>query len=498
MLQIAAKMCRWNKAPTNCESTLQILLVLFASLILASLSNVQAQVVTARISVISTSPARIGVSVELDRPTRTLSFRQTYAGILGLGERIQSLHGFGANGAAVNVQTVTAGEFRATEDFARFSYEVDLAPPSRPSQMSHVSWLNPDRGLLMIADLLPQRLDSGNTAKARIMIEPPDGWIVRANVVARASTYELDDPDSAVLLLSRSIHEKQQKVSSVNVSVILSGEWPVSESDVLKSTTRILKEYLRVTKFTLKNDAVLFLVPYAGDAGPDNWTSETRGNAVVLLLGKNSTARRVLSRLEVVLSHELFHLWVPNSLKLTGAYDWFFEGFTIYQALRTDLRLGFISFDGYLETLAHVVDSYLATTDSNSLSLLDASDQRWTTAAAVVYEKGMLVAFLYDLMLRKQTGCDASLEDLYPKLFREASAGQASANELIIKLLTEPDGVKTFGRDYLERPAKINLDEILSTYGIGQSSGSGPTKWAPATNLTQAQRKLLGCLGYKK
>jgi M61 glycyl aminopeptidase len=472
--------------------------VLFASFIWAAFSHVQAQVVAARITVISTSPARIGVSVELDRPTRTLSFRQTYAGILGLGERIQAVRGFSGNGAAVTSQTVTAGEFRAEGEFSRFSYEVDLAPPSRPSQMSHVSWLSPDQGLLMMADLLPQRFDSGNTAKAQITIEPPNGWIVRANVVARAATYELNDPDSAVFLLSHSIHEKQQKVSSVKVSVILSGEWPVSESEVLQSTARILKEYLRVTKFTLKNDAVLFLLPYAGDAGPDNWTSETRGNTVVLLLGKNSTARRVLSRLEVILSHELFHLWVPNSLNLTGAYDWFFEGFTIYQALRTDLRLGFISFDGYLETLARVADSYLAAADINSLSLLDASEQRWTTSAATVYEKGMLVAFLYDLMLRKQTGCDASLEDVYVKLFGEASAGHATANETIIKLLTEPDGLQTFDRDYLERPAKIKLDEILSTYGIVESSGSGPTKWTPVTNPTQAQRKLLGCLGYKK
>jgi len=497
MLKIAAQMYRWIKLPMRCGAAFPVWPVLFGCLLSASFSTANAQTVTARISVISTNPARIRVSAELNRAIRTISFRQTYAGILGLGERIQSLQAFGGNGSALTTHTMGAGEFRADEAFARFGYEVDLAPPSRPSQMSHVSWLDPDKGLLLMADLLPQRFDGASSSKAQLTIEPPPGWSVRGNLSSDGSTYVLNDPDSAIFLLSRSIHEKQQRVSSINVSVLLSGEWPVSENEVLKSTTRILKEYLRVTKFALKDDAFLFLVPYAGGAGPDNWTSETRGSAVVLLLGKNSSPRRVLARLEVVLSHELFHLWVPNSLKLPGAYDWFFEGFTIYQALRTDLRLGFISFDGYLETLAHVADSYGAA-GSDSLSLLDASEQRWTTSAQTVYEQGMLVAFLYDLTLRKQTGCEASLEDVYPKLFRPASAGQASGNEIIIKLLTEPDDLKTFARDYLERPAKINLDEILSSYGIVQASGSGPTKWTPAANLTQAQRKLLGCLGYKK
>jgi predicted metalloprotease with PDZ domain len=189
---------------------------------------------------------------------------------------------------------------------------------------------------------------------------------------------------------------------------------------------------------------------------------------------------------------------VPNSLKLSGAYDWFFEGFTIYQALLTDLRLDFVSFDGYLETLARVYDSYSATAGSDNLSLLQASEQRWTTAASAVYERGMLVAFLYDLSLRKQTGCDASLGKIYPQLFRVAPAGQASANETIIKLLSEPEGLHSFVPDYLERPAKINFNEIFSAYGIVQTSGSGPTKWAPAANLNQSQRKLLGCIGYKK
>jgi predicted metalloprotease with PDZ domain len=190
---------------------------------------------------------------------------------------------------------------------------------------------------------------------------------------------------------------------------------------------------------------------------------------------------------------------VPNSLKLEGDYDWFFEGFTLYQALRMDLRLGFISFEDYLETIAGVYDSYRSAVDRDRLSLIEASQRRWTTSASLVYEKGMLVAFMYDLILRKQTDCRASLDDVYAELFRLSATGQRSANETIISLLTEREGLKTFARDYVESAVKIDLEAVLAAYGFKLGySGSGATELIPGQDLTKTQRKLLGCIGYRK
>ena len=49
---------------------------------------------------------------------------------------------------------------------------------------------------------------------------------------------------------------------------------------------------------------------------------------------------------------------MPNSLRLDGDYDWFFEGFTLYTALVTALELKFINFDELVATLGRVYDSY--------------------------------------------------------------------------------------------------------------------------------------------
>jgi hypothetical protein len=481
-------------------STAKMLFVTCALLAGAAFGTVDAQTLNARISVASTAPAKLKIDAHLPGTTTILSFRNTYAGVLGLGERIETVEGIRDNGETVTLQRLTPGEFKSVERFSRFAYEVNLAGPGRAADLSHVSSLNSDYGLLMMSDLLPQSTrDSSAFASAVIDVRVPKGWAVSSNIKKDGSRFSTDDPEAAVFLVGPSLHEKRQRLATTNFSILTAGEWPFSDDDATKIAGKILAEYSRITRFDLKRNVMLMLVPYPGEVGPQSWSAETRGNVVVLLLGRNARRKSVLSRLGIVLSHELFHLWVPNSLKLEGDYDWFFEGFTLYQALRMDLRLGLISFEDYLITIAGVYDSYRSAADRDRLSLIEASQRRWTTSGSLVYEKGMLVAFLYDLTLRKLTDCRASLDDVYAELFRLSATGQGSANETIIGLLGEREGMKTFARDYVESAAKIDLEAILPAYGIQVgSSGSLATALIPRRDLDKTQRKLLGCIGYRK
>lgn len=464
-----------------------------------SVQQAQASTIRARISVISVAPAKIRIDAELPSATNALSFRNAYGGVLGLGERIELLEARGANDEAVRVQKLAPGEFQTTEKFVRFKYEVNLAEPARPSQMSHVSWLNREHGLLMLMDLLPvATTGAGGFSSALVEFEVPSGWTVAANATKNGARFSTDDPENAVFLVGPAVHEKSERFGPTNFSIITSGKWPFSEKDALKISRQIIAEYSRVTRFELKRNAVLMLLPYPGEASPENWTAETRGNAAVLLLGRKANGKRVLARLGIVLGHELFHLWAPNSLKLAGEYDWFFEGFTLYQALRTDLRLDLISFDGYLETIAAVYDSYQASDDRDRLSLIEASQRRWTTSSSLVYEKGMLAAVIYDLSLRKLTDCRESLDDVYAELFRSSSGGQGSANETIIRILSAREGLALFAKDYVEGTRTMELDSVFAAYGLQVQRGSSGTKLVVARDLNNAQRKLLQCIGYRK
>jgi predicted metalloprotease with PDZ domain len=497
-----SSLAAWNNRKEGFRLAMRSGVAGCALLVFATLSSANAQTLKVRISIISVAPARIRIETELPSPTNVLSFRNTYAGVVGLGERIETVEAFDGSGQRVRVRKLAPGEFQSEENFSHVNYEVDVAEPFRPAQMSHVSWLNRDRGALMLGDLLPHLAwGPGGVPSALISVHIPTDWKVASNIQNEGSQFSTGDPETAVFLVGPSVHEKRHRLGSRDFSIISSGKFPFSDSEAIKIAQKIIEEYSRVTRFKLTNNAVLMLIPYPGEAGPESWSAETRGNDVVLVLGAKASRKKVLARLGIVLSHELLHLWVPNSLKLAGDYDWFFEGFTLYQALRTDLRLGLISFADYLETLALVYDSYLSAADGDRLSLIEASERRWTTSSSLVYEKGMLVAFIYDLALRSEKNCDNSLDGVYADLFQPAATGQRSANDTIIKVLNDRLGSNSFAKDYIESAGKISLAASLLRYGIQvqpEFPGTGPTKLVVSRDLDPAQRRLLGCIGYRR
>lgn len=481
-----------NRLVPGCACQKVIVVALFA---FAGSATIDAQTLSVRIAVASTVPARIRINAESPEPTDAISFPNAYGGVLGLADRIETVEARAAGGQVIAVKKLAPGEFQTSEKFTQISYEVRLSDPMPPSQGSHVSWLNREQGLLMLSDLLPRSIKgAGAFSSAQIQLELPAGWTAASNSEKqKSSTYLTDEPDKTVFLVGPKLLEKSQHLGAKDFSVVLSGDWPIAEKDALKIAGQIVQEYSKLTGFELRRNAVLMLVPFPGDVGPARWTAETRGNAIVLLLGHRGSRRQILSRLGIVLAHEAFHLWVPNSLKLDGDYDWFFEGFTIYQALRMDLRLHWISFDDYLDTIARVYDSYLSSPDRENLSLIQASERRWTTSSSLVYDKAMLVAFLYDLQLRRNSVCKASFADLYRQLFQRVAARQADANETIIGILNEQLRQQSFAREYIEGVGVINLESALSPYGISVRQTSSGTKLS-ADRTDKEQRKLLKCL----
>jgi predicted metalloprotease with PDZ domain len=185
---------------------------------------------------------------------------------------------------------------------------------------------------------------------------------------------------------------------------------------------------------------------------------------------------------------------VPNSLKLEGDYDWFFEGFTLYTALRTSLELGVIDFKEYLATLGRVYDTYRAHPDT--LSLIEESERRWASGGSQVYVKGMLVAFLYDLLMRKESGGQKSLADSYRTLFNGQLNDGADGNEAIIGVLGSTAVSRNFIKSYVENSTAVELDKVLPAYGLSilfTSKGSQ----LRVGDLNQDQKQLLRSLGHR-
>jgi predicted metalloprotease with PDZ domain len=185
---------------------------------------------------------------------------------------------------------------------------------------------------------------------------------------------------------------------------------------------------------------------------------------------------------------------VPNALKLEGDYDWFFEGFTMYMAARTALDLKIIKFQGFLNTLGGAYKYYLDHPDK--VSLIEASETRWTSGWSHVYIKGMLVAFLYDLRLRKESGGKANLADRYRELFNGGAADGANGNEAIIKVLGSSPALKDFTKSFIENSRQLKLEELVREYGLQLHWNDMRTELTVSDKLDEGQKQVLRSLGY--
>ncbi|HEY0322434.1 MAG TPA: hypothetical protein VGC66_15870 [Pyrinomonadaceae bacterium] len=461
----------------------------------------QAQTTDVRVQVLSTSPARVRVEGERRPATKAWAFRNSYAGMVGIGERVENFSLTNAQGESVSVRKTAPGEYEASAEAARFSYEVKLEPPAFTTDSAYISWLTPERGFLMLGDLLPRVPVEGNAAQSvNIRFALPASWSVFSNEAKGADgQFIVKEQAAARFFVGQDLRERRLRAGSMDFSLVVAGNWAFTDEEVAEAAQNILKEHERTMGGSpAQSSVMLMLSPYPRSVGAERWSAETRGGNVVLLSGRHPSKIAGLALLSTPLTHELFHLWVPNALSLDGSYDWFYEGFTLYQAMRAGMKLGLLTFQDYLNAMGRANDIYLSAQDRDKWSLVEASERRWTGATALIYNKGMLVAFLYDLYLREHSGGKRSLDNVYRELFRlyGRSGSRMEGNSAVIHALGGTGETRDFVRRYIESPAAIDLKSVLTIYGLQVLSGTARTHVQLADSLSREQRDLLRQLGY--
>jgi predicted metalloprotease with PDZ domain len=129
--------------------------------------------------------------------------------------------------------------------------------------------------------------------------------------------------------------------------------------------------------------------------------------------------------------------------------------------------------------------------------LVEASETRWSTAGSQVYVKGMLVAFLYDLLVRKESSGKSKLEDRYRELFRLGVAEHEQGNEVIIRALGSSPALVEFTRVYIESARKVELERLLPAYGLQLDVSGKGSQLRVSRELSVEQKQLLRSLGYR-
>lgn len=499
VLKCSRPMSKQTRTKRRREAASRASLILFsiAFIFLWPVGEASAQALDVKLKVVSASPPRVRVEGRRAVATTAWSIRNFYGSAAGLAERVENFALFDESGATVAVRKLAPGEFSAAGPASRFSYDFRLDPPAFVSDSSHVSWLTADRGLLMLADLLPVPL---TTVKVELSL--PAGWKVSTAEPRNASgVFEVAEAERAVFAVGRDLRERRGRAGALTFTLVTAGDWVFTEEEAADSAEEILKIHQETAGGAPGRSPTIMLLPLPqAGAGGNLWSAETRGATVVLVSGRLPSKIAARAQLDGALTHELFHLWVPNGLALEGDYDWFYEGFTNYVALRAGMRRGQLTFNDYLNALGSAYDSYMHARGVVEPSLVEASQRRRAGSGAIIYHKGMLVACLYDLWLMRRTEGKASLVDVYRELFRRYGRGgkPADGNRAVIELLSAQPGMRGVVENYVEGRSEILLFALIEPFGLKVVPGGARTHVGVSESLDPAQRELLRKLGYNE
>ncbi|MBK9152662.1 MAG: hypothetical protein IPM25_00255 [Chloracidobacterium sp.] len=240
---------------------------------------------------------------------------------------------------------------------------------------------------------------------------------------------------------------------------------------------------------------MLFPFPQPG-VGHGTWEAETRGSSVLIASAGMAFEYPAKQRLHEQLRHELFHLWIPNAVGLTGTYDWFYEGFAMYISLKTAVSLKRIRFDDMLDTLSRAYRIDRSATRRRSL--VESSRERWAGGETQVYARGLLAAFLSDLALMGGSGETRSAEGLLRGLFRKHAFSKetSNGNDAVIAAMSAEPALKKIVDGVILGSGPVDRGPSLAAAGLEFSSKDGEQRLAVSGRTTGRQRSMLRKLGY--
>ncbi|MGI8786328.1 MAG: hypothetical protein ACR2HG_01020 [Pyrinomonadaceae bacterium] len=469
--------------------------IIFAEILICAFA-VFSQDIEADVKITPDSNARVEgklLKETINQSNGNWSFTQALAGAENLGARISDLSLSDKQNRTVSVKKLIDGEYLASEKADAFQYRINLNQPPNAKTMAHVSWLSGEQGILMLGDLLPQFAADNQTISARIKFDLPIGWkIISSEKSSGENIYDVKNIEKAIFVVGKNWRESE----TPNCDLAISGEWQFTDAEAAKMAGEIFERYRKLFGDAPTDKARIFLIRLPKETKFGRWEAETRGANTTIVSSDMPFKTLSLQLLHEQLRHEIFHLWIPNRLALTGNYDWFYEGFTVYQALRTGVAANQIRFEDFLDTLAEAynLDSF----QTRKISLVESSKNRWSGANPQIYARGMLVAFLCDAAILQASKGKNSIEDIFREVYRKHRVPNepADGNAAILEILKTRAELIPIVENYIRGTEKINLEKDLEAFGIAATEENSFVKLGVKTKLSGGQKDLLDKLGY--
>ena len=478
-----------EKSRMSTQSRTYYLIFIALVQILHFFTNAVAQDIEAKIEISAEKPETARVSGRFQNGERNLSFARSFAGFSGLGERIRDVQLFSADGKAVGYQTAVPGEYVADSPFAGWSYTIDLTPRKEQAAAAHVSWIANGQGVLMFGDALPIRGESGTKSSARVHLVLPPGWQQMDNHIN--GIVNTTDSQSEVVVVGRDLRFRTVHVGETAITIGIAGTWLFTADEIASYAQSIYTNTMEVFGTPATNSVFVNIFKFPQDLPPGQWQADTRGQNITIASSDMPFRTQSLQRLHEQLRHETCHLWIPNGVNLSGNYDWFFEGFALYSSLKLAVAQNRIRFEDLLDTLsrAYAIDAR----QSDRMSLIEASEKRSSGTETYIYARGMVTAFLCDILLLNKSKSKRSVNDLLHEIYskHKVPAPRTDGNNAVLGAMKAHHELLPVIEKYIQGKGMLQIQNELGLAGVEYSDG---LRVMP--RLNGRQKDLLDALGY--
>src|SRR5437764_11085695 len=141
------------------------------------------------------------------------------------------------------MRQIAPGQFESSAAAVRFVYELDTVSPLNPIDAAKVSWVNEQRGLLMLRDILPTSIanpqTSGSRQAFRLTLNLPQGWRAFSNDQLNATEFNVSDYDVAVIAIGPNLRSSSRRINGTTLTVVTDGQWSFTDSEAMDLAARV-------------------------------------------------------------------------------------------------------------------------------------------------------------------------------------------------------------------------------------------------------------------
>lgn len=266
-------------------------------------------------------------------------------------------------------------------------------------------------------------MDFGRPAVFTRGVLPP-GWSFASDLEHGGSDRALtvgDVLESVVVAGDFRVVTRGAKAGELRVAI--RGRWSFSDDDFADRVERIVRSH-RAFWGDPDEPFLVTVLPLAAAAGSSSLGGTGRADAFAFFATDNAQ-EYTLNR---VLAHEHLHTWIPRRIGRMPETDeaedyWLSEGFTDFYTFRLLLKDAIWTLDDYLEAVNEVLSRYAQSPVRTVPNRTIVSDfWKGPEIGDLPYQRGFLLATLWDERLRRASNGAVDLDDVMLSLRRDFRA----------------------------------------------------------------------------